>query len=199
MSDTSDLNRYKEKFPKFFQLLVDEDVSWLSKQLQIAAMFLLSYETLKDCIENTFENFFCHEWNVNKQGQLVATHEQPFKDALKKYSPTSKQSLFGASCAWLMEMGAISRDDYELINVLSKMRNDIAHELLKILVDEKITPLEHELILIPLSLHQKISNWWLRNVERDLNPELDRYSDEDLSSAASVQVKLLHILAERLK
>lgn len=105
-------------------------------------------------------------------------------------------SMFQTVIAWIHNMEAINDEDFKMVVYCNKIRNDLAHELYKCILDDAAPTLNKNLIHLPINLYFKISNWWIINFEASADPEAyEKYNEEDLKSAMSMDVQiLLHVL-----
>ena len=95
-------------------------------------------------------------------------------------------------------MQAFNNDDLIQIFDILWIRNEITHELLKWIIDDRLPPLNKEQIIIPILLHQKISNWWIKNFEASIMPEnYEKFTEHDMNSATVMTVQTLSALVER--
>ena len=149
------------------------EISWerflnpaiLRTNLMVAAIFITSFELLKDTIVEHIRHFFSH--GFNKDGLIISEKYKVDVLSLNK----SKSPLY-ASLEWLKKMEVIDNQDIEEFNEIKNCRNEIAHEMVNFISeDSKIDPLP----LLPkiIELLSKIEKWWILNVEIPTNPDFD--------------------------
>lgn len=94
----------------------------------LASLFLSGYELLKNCIIDDLKSFYITGF---KDQKLIY---------FKKYDSicSNKKTLYQDSCKYLLVMGAINTEDLTELENIRIYRNEIAHVLNKILLDENI-------------------------------------------------------------
>jgi hypothetical protein len=204
--------RIRKEYPKLYRALFG-DGDDTRQELMAASLFIMTYECLKDFVEGQFKSFFTDGFETTVNGAVIGifspkwpevknSQETRYKELVKKLAniDMGKVTLFQAGCAWLHEMEAVTDDDIMLIIQISKFRNELAHELYRWLFDDSIPQIEAKIVNAPINLYFKISNWWIRNVEVSIDPEgYEHFSEEDLSSAASMNAHfLLHLVRKIL-
>ncbi|MGB3478134.1 MAG: hypothetical protein WBB67_03125, partial [bacterium] len=101
----------------------------LRSNLIVASIYITAFEMLKDSIIDRIKNFFTHGFNEN--GWIVSNEYK--KNVLSK----DKSQLY-ASLLWLHEMSAINESDLEQFEAIKKRRNELAHEMSKLLQTELV-------------------------------------------------------------
>lgn len=222
MPDTVDPleERIKKEYPKFSRAIFG-DGNDIRQELMAASLFIMTYECLKDFVEDRFKGFFTDVSEATGNGTVIDTfspiwpevkekslsdslgeQETRYKELAKKLAniDMGKVTLFQAGCAWLHKMEAVTDDDMILLIQISKFRNELAHELYRWLFDDSVPQIEAKIVNAPINLYFKISNWWIKNVEASINPEgYEHFSQEDMSSAASMNAHfLLHLVRKIL-
>ncbi|NTF07516.1 hypothetical protein G6L37_15840 [Agrobacterium rubi] len=153
--------------------LLKEDHNGVSLNLRIAALFLVVYENLKELIEAKARDFFTSDWEV-LDGKIVGKPNSKYGEMIKG------KSVFRACIGFHLEIGAISIEDAQLIDRFSKYRNEVAHELYAILLDDSKDALDFEMLFEINKIARKIDRWWILNVEMEVDPE---FHDEDIDEA----------------
>ncbi|KXG86565.1 hypothetical protein [Agrobacterium bohemicum] len=153
--------------------LLKEDHNGVSLNLRVAALFLVIYENLKELIEGKVKDFFTSEWEV-VDGKLVGKPNSKYGELIKG------KSVFRACSNFHLEIGAISVEDEQLIDRFSKYRNEVAHELYAILLDDNKDALDVELLFEINKIARKIDVWWILNVDMAVDPE---FTEEDVDEA----------------
>jgi hypothetical protein len=207
-----DLEWLKNKWPKAYNTLFGY-TKILQEQINIAALFIMNFENFKDTVEDKFEFFFSDSFEINDKGEFVYTKSKKYEEIknqmASKYKEVYKRlykkncqktpGLFEISCAWFHDMGALEDDDIIAIVWASYIRNDFAHELYKNLLDDSKSVFDKDLVLLPIGLQHKVSNWWIREFEQSISPEeYEKYSDEDMQSATAMNVHFLQVIQQRL-
>lgn len=193
-----EITKFKEKFPKFYATIFATD-DWFGGQLKIAALYIMSYELFQDYVEEQFKFFFSSEWKRNKKGELVGVLGQEFEEAKARYSKRKKSTLFDAACNWFEEMEVFDGEDRKVIAALKELRDELAHQLFKILASEDYPELDKQIINGPINQYYKVSNWWIRNFEASIAPEdYEQFDNEAMNSATAMQVQILMMLTKRI-
>jgi len=144
----------------------------LKSSLLLASLYLTSYELLKSAVIDNIANFFSTD-QIN--GEL--TTNQQYHDEITKVS----KDLLKSSCGWLVKMDVITQDEAEAIQAIRKHRNEIAHELPKLLIDSELN-LNLDYFVHIRELLGKIELWWVRNFEIPVNSDFDgvEIADNDI-------------------
>jgi hypothetical protein len=74
---------------------------------------------------------------------------------------------FRAALRWLCDLGAITEDEFNNIERIYALRNDIGHELFQIIADDNKSPIRLDDVLTTFSVYLKVVRWWVRKVEAD--------------------------------
>ena len=141
--------------------LLNPDV--VKSNLILSSLYLTAYELLKDAIIDNLRGFFSFDY---KDGKAVP--DEQYKDQVTR----AHKDLMHASCLWLQYNGVITESDVEEIENIRKHRNQIAHELPKLLVDADLNLNVGYLVQIR-ELLEKIEVWWVKNVHIPTNPDFD--------------------------
>lgn len=175
----------KIKAKKIRRFLLEDD-GFLEGQLMLCSLFLIAWEMLREALRGHLEGFFAEG------------HE--FKDDdIKHIIPKEHKKLFEGTKALNNQLeiwknfGTISDQEIEFIQSIRGTRNKVAHKLAYFIVDDDFPVIEMEWIIGVRNIIHKIDNWWLRNVEVDINPmlldvDLDKV---DFDKAYSLRVGLL--------
>jgi hypothetical protein len=139
------------------------DANEVKFQLICASLYLTAYELLIQCVVEKIKNFFICGI---EEGEVVYDAEY------KKVRLLYPKDIVIASSLWLHNNDAISETEVEAIKGYKTHRNDLAHELPKI-----ISETEHEVKIENFKemrdLYRKINLWWLKEVELGINPDFD--------------------------
>jgi hypothetical protein len=158
----------------------------LKRNLLLGGLYLAAFELLKQSLIGHPKDF-C--WNGYKDDEeIIDPNYQRKVLSLHK-------NLFTASALWWESNGAITASDIELLQKIREHRNEIAHDMPRVLgtTDKNI-----DLTLLEACSHLlfKIDNWWIRNIEIDTNPDFDDLSltDVDLDQAISAKSVFLDLM-----
>jgi|WetSurMetagenome_2_1015567.scaffolds.fasta_scaffold576821_1 hypothetical protein len=123
----------------------------LRPTLMLASIYISTFEILKDSIISRIKNFY---WmGFDEKGEIIDP----------KYTAevlSRNNSLLYASLAWLKESEAIDDVDIEKFNLIKKQRNDIAHQMFRMLANGlpvEFTERFNEMV----ALLKKIEKWWI--------------------------------------
>lgn len=146
------------------------DPKILRNRLIAGALFIATYEMLKDRVVDGIKQFFCY--GFDETGYLTDPRYET--EVLGRHKKVTEASLL-----WLKDMGALDDDDIHTFRVLTNARNDLAHEMLAHLSGQKEIDLQsrfNELV----ALLRKIDVWWVVNVDIATDPNMaDKEIDEE--------------------
>lgn len=155
----------------------------LRTKLITASMFLAAFELLKDSIINRVEGFYIIGFDEN--GAETSSGYSMEVLALNK-------SRLYASLLWLKKQDAINDDDLAAFDGLRICRNNVAHELPRIIGgDLELAFVEQFDVLI--SLLQKIEVWWIVKFEIPINADFDgaEINESGIVSGAALMTQLM--------
>jgi hypothetical protein len=160
-------------------------------KLQLAGVFLVAYEILRDTITGRPLNFFADHWSGPNLEPIV---NEEYRLKVLKLDPKGKEDRVRGSLAFLRELGAISEEDEITFRTITDARNSVAHELHRVLHGERGVDFVAQ--LAPLSaLVLKIERWWIINVELPTNPDFDQ-EQVDENSILPGRSWMLQVLAD---
>lgn len=171
------------------EAILFEKSEFLEHQLWLAGLHIVLFEFLKDMVRDRLEFFFGEAFELNEQRELVATKIDPEYEHLFR---GNGKKQFQSQLAELKKMGAINDDDIELIHFFREQRNDVAHRLINILTKDEMPSIDPVHTQALISLIYKIDNWWFREIEIGIQPELmEQFSKDDLVAGHSIATQLL--------
>jgi hypothetical protein len=139
-------------------------------QLTCTSLYLTAYELLIDSIVSKTKDFFI---DGLKDGELS------FSDDYRKVKALFPKDIVIASSLWLRNMEVIDDNDVERIKEFKKYRNELAHEMPKIISDTS-----HDVKTSYINeikyLYRKIHLWWFIEFEATINSDLDEVDLEKL-------------------
>lgn len=141
----------------------------VKSNLILSALYLAAYELLKDAIIDNLRAFFSFEY---RDGRAI-----PDKRYKKEVVGIHKDLLY-SSCLWLKRHEVITEQDVEEIQNIRKHRNQVAHELPKLLGDADLN-INVGYFLRIRELLEKIEIWWVKNVEVPANSDFDNIDVEE--------------------
>jgi hypothetical protein len=160
----------------------------VKSNLILSALYLAAYELLKDSIVDRISGFFTLDYQNDK----------PVVD--KRYNDevlSLHKDLLQASCMWLEQMGAITKDEVEEVEKIRKHRNEVAHELPRLLIDSGLNLNIGYFVRIK-ELLEKIEVWWVKNFDIPVNPDFDGVVVEDKDIQPGRVIALNHLISVAL-
>jgi hypothetical protein len=154
-----------------------------------AGLFLVAHETLIDTVKQRPLSFFADCWT--DQGPQPSARY--FKE-VRALDPKNKNDPMRGSIAWLRKMDIISEDDEKIIHRLNDVRNEVAHEMIKMIGGTKYPEFAEHFAPL-MTLINKIEKWWIINVEISTDPDFDG-NEIDEASIVTGPAWILHMLAE---
>ena len=148
----------------------------LRPTLMLASIYISTFEILKDSIISRIKDFYWTGFDEN--GEIIDPN-------YKTEVLARNNSPLYASLAWLKESEAIDDSDIEKFNLIKKQRNDIAHQMFRMLSNG--LPLEFtERFNEMVALLNKIEKWWIA-IEAETGlfniDEQGRLVDADITDA----------------
>lgn len=161
---------------------------FLKQNLLQGGLYLAAFEMLKGSLVGRPRDFFCFEVIDGEISTSQATPEYAKKVLSLHAHP------YTASVLWWRNQGAISDKEVELLRYIREHRDQIAHNMPKM-----IGTIEHSINLDLLNAIEailaKIDNWWIQNVEAGTDPEaFERFNQEDLDAATSMNSFFLSMM-----
>lgn len=162
----------------------------LKSNLIQASIFLTSYELLKNLIVGKLKTFYSSGFKESGliiddeyNAEVLSLHKKPFL----------------ASCKWFQDMNAITEKDMGLIHDIVLQRNKVAHELPSI-IGEFGVDINLQLLLDMQYIENKITKWWVKNIELDINPayenlDMDEIDIEGVQGTTGIFLQLLFNVA----
>jgi hypothetical protein len=143
------------------------DPEVLRPSLMLASIYIATYEILKDSIISRIKDFYVT--GFDQSGEIIGT------DYLSDVLSKNRSELY-ASLEWLKESKAITDVDIAVFNKVKQCRNDIAHEISRML-SEGLPKDFSDRFNDMVSLISKVERWWIINVEIPLNSE---FADKEI-------------------
>jgi len=165
----------------------------LKSNLTAAAVFITAYEILRQCLIEHLRCFFIDSGAHSLEELITPGQSKSYKE---KVLVLDKREM--VACAmWFRDTGALTDSDITTIQQVTDHRNEIAHDLLKLLSDAN-----HDVDLSQLhaiyELVLKVDNWWIREVDIPTNPDMEdvELEETDLDAAISMRTMLLALLVQ---
>lgn len=153
------------------------DPDRLNQQLVAASLYLVGFELLDFSLVTRIRDFLT----------LGGGPESLWRDELLKFSGENDRER---SARWLVTMGAIDEAEAGEIRALVDHRNEIAHELVAVLMERSVRIDHLDRIR---ALVEKIELWWILEVEIPSSPLFDgrKISGADVRPGPVVLMDLL--------
>lgn len=160
------------------------DKEIIKRKLIDASLYLMAFHLLKSAIVDGVKNFFLTGF---KDKELTYS-----EDYESKVLSRSKYK-FEASLIFLVEVGAITQSDVDVIHELRDYRNKLAHDIPSSIYENGHS-VDPKKIETAGSLLNKIDNFWGR-VEVDTDPDLVG-QDVDYEGIQSIRSIVFQYIAE---
>ena len=197
MAQTYDFKRLKSIF--------DGDGSEIREQFILAGLLLTIFERFKTYVVERVDGFFSDHFEV-RAGFLKYTRGDEFKKLIKEKGSgvlgQHRNKEFRAALHWFYELGAITGDEFSDIERIYSLRNEIGHELFRIVADDYKNPIKIDDVLTTFSVYLKIVRWWIKEVEATTDPDLDqeKYDNTKWDGAESAEtIFLREIISKSLR
>ena len=109
------------------------------EQLVNAALLLMIFERFKKYTYGCVETFLAKEWEF-KNDKLIYKRSDEFKQLIKEHGKGEEgqhnNQTFRAALRWFHQSKAIDIKEFDEIERLYSLRNEIGHELFEILADD---------------------------------------------------------------
>ncbi|MBB5031629.1 hypothetical protein [Prosthecobacter vanneervenii] len=174
----------------------DSEASWtkflnpesLKQNLLQGGLYLAAFEMLKDSLVGRPKDFFC--FGVS-EGEFVSDLSSPSYESEVR---SLHKHPFTASALWWHKQGALSDLDLDFLRQIREHRDQIAHNMPKMIGSVKHS-INLDLLTHTNSILAKIDNWWLQNIEAAIAPEqYERFTQEELKAASSMSSVFLAMM-----
>jgi hypothetical protein len=178
--------------PEFRRLkaIFDGDGTDIRQQFIYAGLLLTIFERFKVYVVDQVDGFFSEHIEI-KDGVLNYTRGERFKQIIRESGSGEPgqhgNKAFRAALHWFYDLGAISKHEFGEVERIYALRNEIGHELLRIIADDTKNPIKLEDVLTTFSVYVKIVRWWIKEVEATTNPAFNQeeYDNADWDSVES--------------
>ena len=168
----------KEMLEKFLNPTI------LKQNLIIASLFIAVFDNFKTSVINRVKDFYFS----------VGLFDEYDKCVLSKVK-TKNNKQIKATLLWLKENNIITEIDEDLFLELTNMRNELAHEMNKMLI-EGFPESINELYAKMINLFSKIEKKWIIEIEIPINPPNVLYDDIDLNEITSMNIEFIKIMTD---
>lgn len=157
--------------------IFDGDGTDIRRQLIYAGLLLTIIERLKTYVIDHVDGFFSEDIRI-EGGTLKYRRGEQFKKLIKKHGTGDpgqhNNQVFRAALRWFQECGAINAEEFDEIERLYALRNEIGHELLLILAEDSRQPITIYDVLLIFSSYVKISRWWVKEIDLTTDPDMTK-------------------------
>jgi len=157
--------------------IFDGDGSEIREQFILAGLLLTIFERFKTYVVEQVDGFFSSDFEV-RDGRLKYSRGEKFKKLIKEkgnHVPGQHANKeFRAALHWFCDSGAITGNEFNEIERIYALRNDIGHELFRIVADDNKNPIKIDDVLTTFTVYLKIVRWWVKEVEASTDPDFDQ-------------------------
>ena len=161
-----------------------------------SGLLLTIFERFKVYVTERVDGFFSEHAEI-VHGELRFTRSDKFKQLIKEKGVGGigqhGNKSFRASLHWFYDLDAITKEELEEVERIYSLRNEIGHELLRIIADDDKRPISLRDVLITFGVYVKIVRWWVKEVEATIDPEFDqeKYKTTNWDEVDSVETVFL--------
>ncbi|MEQ9527257.1 MAG: hypothetical protein RIF42_02510, partial [Parvibaculaceae bacterium] len=184
---------------------LEGDGSEVREQLLLAALLLTIFERFKLYIVDQVDGYFSTHTTI-KDGNLSYERGQEFKKLINEKGEGQPgqhgNRAFRAALHWFRDLGAISSEEFDDVERIYTLRNDIGHELYLILADDRAAPIHWFDAVLVFAVYLKITRWWVKEVEIATDPDMtpEKYDQIEFESTETMETMLLReIMMQGLK
>jgi hypothetical protein len=169
----SDNNSSPQPDFKRLRAIFDGDGTEIRDQFIFASLILMIFEQFKKYVVHQVDGFLAARIEI-QNGDLKYMRGEEFKALIKEKGAGDPgqhdNRVFRAALHWFFDLGAIERDELDDVERLYTLRNEIGHELLRIIADDTKAIIRLGDVLIAFGVYVKIVRWWVKEVEATTNP-----------------------------
>lgn len=144
----------------------------------LASLYIISFNLLESAVKEKTKDIItlAREGDeAEREYRNEITDKYPFNDKKgQKYSDD-----YRACALWLKDVGGITKEEVNTLIKIRKHRNDVVHQLPKLIIDDELS-LDISLFNEIRRLLKKIMIFWTRVEVIDIS---DEYLDKDISDA----------------
>jgi hypothetical protein len=176
--------------------IYDGDGSEIREQFIFAGLLLTIFERFKKYVVGQVDGFFSNHIEV-RDGDLKYTRGEKFKKLIKDRGVGAPgqhaNKEFRAALHWFCDLGAITEDEFNDVERVYALRNDIGHELFHIIADDNKNPIKLDDVLTTFAVYIKIVRWWWKEVEATTDPDFDQeiYDNTNWDEVESIDTVFL--------
>jgi hypothetical protein len=170
--------------------IFDGDGSEIREQFILAGLLLTIFERFKEYVIDHVDGYFSDHVEI-RDGRLKYTRGDEFKKLIREKSDHAPgqhaNKVFRAALHWFYDLGAITEDEFNDIERIYALRNDIGHELFQVIADDRKSQIKLDDVLTTFSVYLKLVGWWVKEVEATTDPDFDqeRYDNTNWDEVVS--------------
>ncbi|WP_448205735.1 hypothetical protein [Azospirillum sp. sgz302134] len=174
-----------EKEHQFRRLnsIFNGDGKEIREQLVFAGLLLTIFERFKKYVIDQVDGYFSDNIDF-VGGELKYKRGAEFKKIIKENGRGQPgqhgNEVFRAAMHWFHSLNAIDSDEFHEIERLYTIRNEIGHELFRIVADDGKTPITLFDVIFALGVYVKIVRWWVKEVEATTDPDMDEHKYDSI-------------------
>ncbi len=190
-----DIDENDPRIAKLKKLFYDDN--YLEDQLKYGGMLMMLIEYLRDWMAGRLRGFFGEFDGFNKSGDLKFRVPEKYKYLFLK---DKNGHPFEKQLKWFVDLRAIEKEEADLLVEMLKRRNDIGHDLVRIIVSEQKAELYWIECKAIVNLIFKLDKWWFREIEVATGAldDIPNTEEVDLKQSASVMATMLLQFVEKI-
>ncbi|MEA2908506.1 MAG: hypothetical protein QOJ15_587 [Bradyrhizobium sp.] len=187
---------------KRLQAIIDGDGSEIRQQFIYAGLLLTIFERFKDYVVDRVDEFLAHRFEV-RDGDLIFTRSEEFKAIIKEKgmgdAGQHRNKDFRAALRWLHGFNAIDQAELDHVERLYGLRNEIGHELFRIVADDAKAPIQIIDVVMTLAIYVKVVRWWIKEIDAATDPDMtkEKYESAAWDSAESSDTVFLRLILRK--
>ncbi|AFL80504.1 hypothetical protein Aeqsu_1003 [Aequorivita sublithincola DSM 14238] len=170
----------QQKYFKDWLKFLDENE--IRFQLITASLYVTAYDLLIDTIIRKIEEFYID--GFDEDGFIIS------KRYTTEVRGLFKKDIVIASSMWLLNNKVITEAEIEKIKIFKTHRNELAHELSKMITDSDANT-KTDFIKEIRDIYFKIHKWWFIEFEVQINPDLSYLDTNKLNYDEVLMLQLL--------
>jgi hypothetical protein len=192
--DKHELNRLNAIF--------DGDGTELRQQFIYAGLLLTIFERFKRYAVNQIDEFFSTRIEI-KEGSLKYARGKKFKELVRERGVGQPgqhaNKEFRTALHWFYNVNAIDKDEFDEVERLYILRNEIGHALLQIVAADGKSPITLSDVVFTLGIYVKIVWWWVKEIEATTDPDMneEKYDSADWDNVESIDTMLLREIVDK--
>jgi len=157
----------------------------MQRRMQGAAVFITSFEVLKDIVIAHPLDFISLGWEGDRP-----TKSPRYKEEVLSLD---KNDQAHASLLWWRNAGAIDDADIDTFKAVRTLRNKVVHEMGSTLTEEWLDDVTPPFILIR-DLLLKVERWWVAEIEIPTSPDFDgeEIDRNEIQAGSVMNLELMH-------